>query len=165
MDVALWITIAVIVVTSIIFAYIFRSASGKAINNGTYPVDIMYNNLTIFDSINYHEIYCNKCLGKTSDTRSAEGTDGEDVADRQAGAAGQQDARRRGGLRAQLQASRRARLARISEDEQDGMSTRTWPYKCTIHSFVAQAKSQKPISTFFSLVHIVIAVHDWQVKV
>ena len=60
MDVALWITIAAIVVTSIIFAYIFRSASGKAINNGTYPVDIMYNNWTIFDSINnlYHEIYC-----------------------------------------------------------------------------------------------------------
>ena len=53
----------------------------------------------------------------------AEGTDNEDIANRQ-DAAGQGVRRRAAnqnrGLRAQLQASRRARLARISEDERDG---------------------------------------------
>ena len=59
-----------------------------------------------------------------SDTGPAEGTDGENAADRQ-GPGGQGVRRRAGnqnrGLRAQLQASRRARLARISEDEHDGV--------------------------------------------
>lgn len=62
--------------------------------------------------------------GKKSDSIPAEGTGDENDANRQ-GAAGQGVRRRAGnqnrGLRAQLQASRRARLARISEDEHDGV--------------------------------------------
>ena len=121
MDVVLWVTIAVIVVISIITAYIFRSTSGK--------VDcLIYIIRFVKDCLQFliTKYYLLITLGKTSDARPAEGTDGENVANRQAG---QQGVRRRAGLRAQLQASRRARLARISEDEQDGMLTRTSSYK------------------------------------
>ena len=68
------------------------------------------------------------CLGKKP-TTPGEGTENEDSVNRQG--TGDQGVRRRAanqnrGLRAQLQASRRARLARINEDEQDGMLIRIY---------------------------------------
>lgn len=82
-----------------------------------------------------HDLYL--CLGKKkADTSPGEGTENEDSADHanRQGAADQGGRRRAAnqnrGLRAQLQASRRARLARISEDEHDGMPRRT--YSCYI---------------------------------
>lgn len=76
-------------------------------------------------TLNHAYLYINYVLGKKSDAVLAEGTEDEDTQ----GAAGQGVRRRAAnqnrGLRAQLQASRRARLARINEDEHDGMLIRT----------------------------------------
>ena len=85
-----------------------------------------------------------------SDKKSGAGprpAEEEDVDNRQ-GAAGQ-DTRRRGanqnrGLRAQLQASRRARLARISEDEHDGMLSVTWCYIIMIDPVISRKPDHFP---------------------
>ena len=92
-----------------------------------------------------HDLYL--CLGKKADTAPVEGTENEGSTDHANGqGAADQGGRRRAanqnrGLRAQLQASRRARLARISEDENDGMLRITYScyilyYPHIIHSYI-----------------------------
>ena len=127
MDVVLWTTIATTIVIGLIIALIFRPTSGKV--NKPLQMNKMIvlqcSNMRISIETIYYLYWC---LGKKS-TTSGEGTENEDSVNRQG--TGDQGVRRRAanqnrGLRAQLQASRRARLARINEDEQDGMLIRIY---------------------------------------